>query len=221
MPLLLAARLAKPVISLAAGSDVLCRWRSAHRDERLRARHREPQDERSNDEHAHEERKSCLLRAPPASASPQLAILAAAAVDGRVDDRLVALRLAGDAGAHARQRLAPLLRDRLAAVVAFLGALARAASARGRAGSHPSPCRRSGPEPRRRASIRRPFLNSFIASRNAPTALRLLRRSNYRDGTPRPVPPRPPGSRTRPCSPRTRRTPNRRRGCAGGEPNKR
>src|SRR5574338_116106 len=56
--------------------------------------------------------------------STQLAVLAAAAVDGRMDDRLVALRLAGDAGAHAGQRLAPLLRDRLAAIVAFLGALA-------------------------------------------------------------------------------------------------
>src|SRR5215207_445440 len=41
-----------------------------------------------------------------------------------MSDRLVALGLAGDAGADARQRLAPLLRDRLAAIVAFLGALA-------------------------------------------------------------------------------------------------
>src|SRR5690349_11591947 len=55
--------------------------------------------------------------------SAQLAVLAAAAVDARVDDGLVAFRLAGNAGAHAGQRLAPLLRDRLAAIVAFLGAL--------------------------------------------------------------------------------------------------
>src|SRR5437868_6245067 len=60
----------------------------------------------------------------PLQLSTQLAILAAAAIDRRVDDALIALRLAGDAGAHARQRLAPLLRDRLAAIVAFLGALA-------------------------------------------------------------------------------------------------
>src|SRR5690349_234946 len=56
---------------------------------------------------------------------PQLAVLAAAAVDGRVDDRLVALGLAGDAGADSGQRFAALGRDRLAAIVAILGALAR------------------------------------------------------------------------------------------------
>jgi hypothetical protein len=39
--------------------------------------------------------------------SAKLAILAAAAVDGRVNDRLVAFGLAGDAGADAGQRLAP------------------------------------------------------------------------------------------------------------------
>src|SRR5690242_10999392 len=41
--------------------------------------------------------------------SAQLAVLAAAAVDGRVDHALVALGLAGDAGAHARQGFAALL----------------------------------------------------------------------------------------------------------------
>ena len=57
--------------------------------------------------------------------SPKLAILAAPSIDGRVANRLVARRLAGNAGADARKRLAPLLRDGLAAIVAFLGAFAR------------------------------------------------------------------------------------------------
>ena len=39
-----------------------------------------------------------------------------------MDHRLVALRLARDAGANAGQRVAPLLRDRLSAIVALLGA---------------------------------------------------------------------------------------------------
>ena len=127
-----AARLAKPVISLAAGSDVLCRWRSAHRDERLRARHREPQDERSNDEHAHEERKSSSSVRPPLLLHRSWLSLLPRRLMVECTTRLIALRLAGDTGAHARQRLAPLLRDRLAAVVAFLGALARGVSARAR-----------------------------------------------------------------------------------------
>src|SRR4051794_26004383 len=55
----------------------------------------------------------------------QLAILAAAAVDRRMGHRFVAFGLAGDAGADAGQGLAPLLGDELAAIVAFLGALAR------------------------------------------------------------------------------------------------
>src|SRR5687767_7210765 len=55
--------------------------------------------------------------------SAQLAVLAAAAVDGGVGDGLVALRLAGDAGAHPGERLAALRRNRLAAIVAFLGTL--------------------------------------------------------------------------------------------------
>src|SRR4051794_41520445 len=40
-----------------------------------------------------------------------------------MDNPLVAHGLAGDAGANAGQRIAALLRDRLAAIVAFLGAL--------------------------------------------------------------------------------------------------
>src|SRR5690349_6236765 len=40
-----------------------------------------------------------------------------------MEDRLVALGLAGDAGPHARKRLAAFLRDWLAAIVAFLRAL--------------------------------------------------------------------------------------------------
>src|SRR4051812_2463509 len=38
--------------------------------------------------------------------------------------RLVAHRLAGDTGAYSGQRFAPLLRDRLAAIIAFLRTLA-------------------------------------------------------------------------------------------------
>src|SRR4249919_3416682 len=56
--------------------------------------------------------------------STQLAILAATPIDGRIDDGLVARGLASDASPHARQRLATPLRDRLAAIVAFLGAVA-------------------------------------------------------------------------------------------------
>src|SRR5437868_1226356 len=56
--------------------------------------------------------------------SAELAVLRAAAIDGRVRDGLVALRLAGDASTDAGQRLAATLRDRLAAVVALLRALA-------------------------------------------------------------------------------------------------
>jgi hypothetical protein len=41
-----------------------------------------------------------------------------------MDNGLVAFRLAGDAGADAGQRIAPFLRDRLAAIVAFLRAFA-------------------------------------------------------------------------------------------------
>ena len=109
------------------------------------------------------------------TALAQLAILAAAAVDGRMHDRLVALGLARDAGPHAGQRLAPLLRDRLAAIVAFLGALALRASAHGRAGPRPSPCRRSGPEPRRRASIRRPCISSTIVIADVSAGIPLQR----------------------------------------------
>src|SRR5687768_8335430 len=54
----------------------------------------------------------------------ELAVLAAAAVDGRMADVGVAARLAGDAGAHARDGLAALGRDRLAAIVAFFRAFA-------------------------------------------------------------------------------------------------
>ena len=39
-----------------------------------------------------------------------------------MDDGLVALGLASDTGAHARERVTPLLRNRLAAIIAFLGA---------------------------------------------------------------------------------------------------
>ena len=41
-----------------------------------------------------------------------------------MDDALVALGLAGDAGADAGKRLAAALRDRLSAIVAFLGTVA-------------------------------------------------------------------------------------------------
>ena len=180
MPLALPRRVAKLAISVAAGADVLGRGRrrapATSGSELVTVNHRTSAT-RTNTPSEDQQVRRVLRRAAAASASAQLAILAAAAVDGRMDDRLVALGLAGDAGAHARQRLAPLLRDRLAAIVAFLGALARAASARGRAGSRPSPCRRSGPEPRRRASIRRPCPTPSAAA-NAPSASGLLWRSN-------------------------------------------
>src|SRR5205085_6097327 len=58
-----------------------------------------------------------------ATSLSQLAVLAAAAVGGGVHDRFVALRLAGDAGADAGEGFAALPGDRLAAIVAILGAL--------------------------------------------------------------------------------------------------
>src|SRR6185503_229595 len=56
--------------------------------------------------------------------SPKLAIFAPAPVDRRVNDRLVPFGLAGDTGADARKRLAATCRNRFAAIVAFVRALA-------------------------------------------------------------------------------------------------
>src|SRR5690349_21799419 len=66
-------------------------------------------------------RTLCQSRCDRTANSTQLAILAASAVDGRVDDGLVALGLAGDAGADTGQRVAAAFGDGLAAIVAFLG----------------------------------------------------------------------------------------------------
>jgi len=67
-----------------------------------------------------------LADAPPYGRgfSAKLAVLASSAIDGRVDYPRVAFRLARDAGADARDGLAALLGNRLAAVIAFLCALA-------------------------------------------------------------------------------------------------
>src|SRR5512144_1740692 len=69
---------------------------------------------------------TALIREPGCRTvfSAKLAILAAAPIDRGVHDRLVALGLARDAGTDAGKRLAPALRDGLAAIVAFLCALA-------------------------------------------------------------------------------------------------